>query len=664
MPDSVPAHPDESAADDGLIRALPDTLASKIAAGEVVQRPANAVKELVENALDAGASTVELTVQRAGAELIQVTDDGCGMGPEDARGCFGRHATSKLRAFEDLETLRTLGFRGEALASIAAVSRVELKTRRAQDEAGIRVRVEGGDLAETTPCATATGTTIAVRDLFYNVPARRAFLRTPATEFKHIVETFQALALSNPTVGFTLVHDGTEVYRLPAASGEDALRQRVADLFGSRYEGALVRVAESTSYLSVAGVVGAPEVARRSRGDQYVFANGRYVKSRSLEHAAARAFGALLPDGTYPFLALFLDVDPRHLDVNVHPTKTEVKFDDERGVYSFVGAVVKKGLAEAGLALDLAQTAPETATPGIAPTSPLAPEAPSGDGFSALPPFPEDLSRLSASPEDTRADEASGASFSPIPFGEPPSGSLPSSATLPGASLPPLPSPSPRPFRDASAPLGPIPSRSVPSAQLDAAGFDEVIESPERTVWPFRGRYLLSPIASGLLVVDQRAAHERVLFEAALAALEGGMGASQQLLFPYTLDLPPDDRALLDELLPDLRALGFDLAVGAKGAVEVRGVPSDVSRGEERDALADLLDRYRRNAGVLQLSARENLARSLARRSAHREGDVLQPLAAKALIDQLFACQDPFTDPAGRPTMIRIPESEIERRFG
>lgn len=657
MSDPVPDLADDATADDGLIRPLPDTLASKIAAGEVVQRPANAVKELVENALDAGASSVELTVQRAGSELIQVADDGCGMGPADARGCFGRHATSKLRQFEDLETLRTLGFRGEALASIAAVSRVELKTRRMQDEVGTRVRVDGGDEAEVSPLAMPVGTTISVRDLFYNVPARRAFLRTPATEFKHIVETFQALALSHPTVAFCLVHDGTEVYRLPAASGEAPLAQRVADLFGSRYDGALVPVGEATSYLSVRGVVGTPEVARRSRGDQYVFANGRYVKSRSLEHAAARAFGALLPDGRYPFLALFLDVDPRHVDVNVHPTKTEVKFDDERGVYSFVGAVVKKGLAEAGLAMDLAQTAPETAMPGISLTPESTPPEASGDG-SSLPPLPD----------------AGGASFSPpaLPHSFAPlapeagarGGSVPSSATIPGG-LPPLPEPSGRPFREASVSSGPIPSRAdrIPAERVDAAEFDELVAAPERTVWPFRGRYLMSPVASGLLVVDQRAAHERVLYEAALAALEGGMGASQQLLFPYTLPLAPDDRALMDELLPELRALGFDLMPGAK-SVEVRGVPADVSRGEVRTALGDLLDRYRKNAGVLQLTARENLARSLARRSAHREGHVLQPVEARALIDQLFACADPFTDPAGRPTMIRIPESEIERRFG
>ncbi|MEM6327368.1 MAG: DNA mismatch repair endonuclease MutL [Bacteroidota bacterium] len=646
-------------ADDGLVRSLPDTLASKIAAGEVVQRPANAVKELVENALDAGATSIDLTIQRAGSELIQVADDGCGMGRTDAVACFGRHATSKLRQFEDLETLRTLGFRGEALASIAAVSRAELKTRRAQDEAGTLVRVRGGDLAETAPVGMAPGTTISVRDLFYNVPARRAFLRTPATEFKHIVETFQALALSHTTVAFSLVHDGTDVYRLPAV---EQLADRVADLFGDRYRGHLVPVREATSYLSVRGVVGSPEVARRSRGDQYVFANGRYVKSRSLEHAAASAFGAILPDGTHPFLALFLDVDPRHLDVNVHPTKTEVKFDDERGVYSFVRAVVKKGLAEAGLALDLSQTAPDgmIGTPAI----PMGPDTP---GFSVsdapasvpLPELPAPADRSGAGDGSPRAPV-----LPSLPDAEPSfslGAQLPSRATLPDGppASPPIPDPQPfRPLPD--APLGPIPSRA---ALPESADLGTEADAAERVVWPFRGRYLLSPIASGLLVVDQRAAHERVLFEQALAAMDGGMGQSQQLLFPFSLALAPDDRALLEELQPELRSLGFDLGI-QKRAIEVRGVPADVQTGDVQTVLLDLLDRYRRNADVLQLSARENLARSLARRSAFREGHVLTADEAKILIEKLFTCAEPFTDPSGRATMVRIAESEIEQRFG
>ena len=643
--------PDEElsgVADDGLVRALPDTLASKIAAGEVVQRPANALKELIENSLDAGASSVEVTLQRAGSELIQVVDDGAGMGPRDAEAAFGRHATSKLRTFEDLERLRTLGFRGEALASIASVARVELKTRRQQDAAAVCIRVDGGTLAGSGPCASAVGTCVSVRDLFYNVPARRAFLKSPATEFKHLVETFQALALSHPGVAFSLVHDGTEVYHL-AAAPED-LPRRLADLLGSDLDGQLVPLEEATSYLTVRGVVGRPERARRSRTDQYLFVNGRFVKSRSLAHAVASAYGALLSERQFPLSVLFLDVDPRHVDVNVHPTKTEVVFDDDRGIYSFVRAVVKKGLAAGGLGMDLE----------------LPPAAP-----------PELRAEATAWPDAPRPTL-------PPPVLPPPV--LPPSA-LPSGSGPPLPAPG----RSAPPDYAPgdgatvrpnVPSRSTPpqpaggygGAEAGSAGSaharPSAVDTDDgpldvgRALWQLHGRYLLSPVRTGLLVIDQQAAHERILYERALDAMASGMAPSQQLLFPFTVELSASDHALLAEIAPDLAGLGFDLQIPRNGGpILVRGVPADVRLGDERDVLDDLLAQYRRNAGQMQLGARENIARSLARRTSVKGGQTLSPDEARTLVDQLFACQDPFSDPSGRPTTIRLPVDEIERRF-
>ena len=647
---------------DGLIQPLPDTLASKIAAGEVVQRPANALKELVENALDAGASRVEVTLKKAGSELIQVADDGCGMGPEDAKAAFGRHATSKLRRFEDLERLRTLGFRGEALASIASVAQVELTTRRQGDEAATRVRVDGGDEIEVTPTAAPVGTTICVRNLFYNVPARRAFLKSPATEFKHLVEAFQALALSHPSVSFALTHDGNEVWRLAAAGeGDAALARRLDSLVGGGLDDQLVEVGEATSYLSVRGVVAKPERARRGRGEQYLFINGRYVKSRSIDHAVAGAFGALLPERRHPLYALFLDVDPRHVDVNVHPTKTEVKFDDDRGVYSFVRAVTKKALAQDGLGLSLPTDAPRIPSaeavsdesPGL-PVASAASDSASGDGADR----PADPSRLgppvlpgAGVPQAVRVES----SASRIP---PPSAALDVDVPPPSVVLPPA---SGRPVVPAP-PAGPIPSRLGPAPATPPDDLD-LDDEPERTLWQLHGRYLLSPVRSGLLIVDQRAAHERILFERALAAMEGGMAPSQQLLFPFTVELGVSDRALLDEILPDLRALGFEMEARDGRPILVRGVPADVTLGHERDVLDDLLTQYRRNGDRFQLSARENLARSLASRSSIRAGHVLGPTEARTLVDQLFACADPFTDPAGRPTMTRLASDEIERRF-
>ena len=682
-PPSRPAPaPDTGGADDGIVRALPDTLASKIAAGEVVQRPANALKELVENALDAGASRVEVTLKRAGSELIQVADDGGGMGPQDAVACFGRHATSKLRSFEDLERLRTLGFRGEALASIASVAQVELKTKRRQDAAATCVRVDGGEVVSQTPCAAAEGTCVSVRNLFYNVPARRAFLKTPATEFKHLVETFQALALSHPAVGFSLVHDDTEVWRLapdgrggpqtggpqtgggeaPGSGPGQALVRRLSDLTGGVDVAELTAVEETTSYLSVRGVVAGPDRARRSRGDQYLFVNGRYVKSRSLDHAVAQAFGALLPERRHPLFALFLTVDPRHVDVNVHPTKTEVKFDDDRGVYSFVQAVVKRALAEGGLGLTFDPDARAVGAPAPPPETvsdaapDAAPPAPSGDGFGP------------------GRGPASGPPAPPV-FSE----------AIPSAATPPRPSAdAPRPTRalpagggawdDRPAPArpvlpagvgrgGPIPARGGEGIDPSWDSGQALDADADRTLWQLHGRYLLSPVRSGMLVVDQRAAHERILYERAVAAMEGGMAPTQQLLFPFTVDLTPADAALLAEILPDLRALGFDLEAPKGGPVLVRGVPADVRLGDEREVLDDLLAQVRRNDRLLHLPARENLARSMAARSAIRPGQALGPVEARSLVDQLFACGDPFTDPAGRPTMIRLSSDELDRRF-
>ena len=642
-PTSTPPDPHAAPpASDGLVRVMPEVLASKIAAGEVVQRPASVAKELIENALDAGASAVSLVLRKAGSELVQVVDDGCGMGPQDALACFGRHATSKLRRIEDLERLATLGFRGEALASIAAVAQVELKTRRVSDDVGMAVRVEGGHVVEQRPCAAPPGTSLAVRNLFFNVPARRNFLKTPATEFKHLVETFQTQALSNPAVAFTLVHDDQEVYRLPAppegASFEEALAGRIADLLGAQDRDGLVPVAETTSYLSVRGYVGRPETAKRSRGDQFTFVNGRVVKSRALDHAVAAAYGALLPEGRHPFFALFLQVDARHVDVNVHPTKTEVKFDDERGVYGFIRAVVKKGLAEADLALAF-EPAPGEALPRATLPGTAAPPAlpPLPDVAPAVPgPLPQ------ARPAQPQAER-----------GAPGGGTLGDGA-LDHAALRAEPPPAGPPLS------GPIPSRLLPDPDGEVP---EGVPSGERTIWQLHNRYLLTPIATGLLLLDQQAAHERILYERALTAMEGGMAATQQLLFPHTLDVPPADAALLDELMEDLRALGFDLEPVSGRSVLVRGVPSDVRLGTERAILEDLLRQYRANREGFQLEGRENLARSLARRSAIKPGHALKPGEARALIDQLFACTMPYADPGGRPTMVRVTMEELERRF-
>lgn len=627
----TPTPPDlqPDAAPDGLVRVLPDSLANKIAAGEVVQRPSSVLKELVENAIDAGASNVHVILRQAGSELVQVIDDGCGMGPADAATCFGRHATSKIADVDDLERIRTLGFRGEALASIAAVAQVELKTKRRSDAAAVCLRIDGGAVVSQEPCAAPEGTSIAVRNLFFNVPARRNFLKTPATEFKHLVETFQFLALSNPEVGFTLTHDGAEVYRLaPSAAGfDEALRARLVALVSERLEGALVAVEEATSYLSVRGFVGRPEVARRSRGEQFFFVNGRTIKSRALEHAVASAYDDLLPKGTYPLFALFLHLDPRHVDVNVHPTKTEVKFDDERGIYGFVRAVVKKALGDADVIPSLGDGL--TDAPGRPIPIPVA--MPHGGGDREAQPVyvPRPVAAGSLQPSRRREAELG---FS-----------------LPGS----------LPREDGE----PIPSAARPLTE-EAGVLEErpdLGESPP--VWQLHNRYVVTPIRSGLMLLDQRAAHERILYEQARAALNGGLAGSQQLLFPVTLEFAPADFELLEELLPDLRLLGFDLTPFSGRTVKVEGVPADVQVGRERRILEEVMEQYKAYRDGLQIEGRENLAKSLARRSAIKPGKALSEAEARSLIDQLFACEMPYACPHGRPTIVRISMEELERRF-
>ncbi len=603
----------EAEATDSLIRIMPESLANKIAAGEVVQRPASVVKELVENALDAGARHITVVLKDAGKTLVQVVDDGCGMSPADARLCFQRHATSKIRTIEDLERIRTLGFRGEALASIAAVARVELKTKRAQDASGYRVQIEGGHLITAEPCATANGTAVAVRNLFYNVPARRNFLKTPATEFKHIVETFQILALSHPEVGFTLTHDDVEVYRLGPESDPspaERLRRRIGTLFGPEYALQTIPVEETTSYLSMWGFLGRPELHRKNRGEQFFFVNRRYVRHRYLEHAVTSSYEHLIPEGAHPFFVLFLELDPKHVDVNVHPTKAEVKFDDERGIYGVLRAIVRRALGMADL------------VPQIESAAAVA--------------MPAEVAQFIATPRPEVSVET------PLRMSH---GEV-----------------SRRLYAVEPVEVAPAPRQTVLPSSVRPETEEETPEH-DTLIWQVHDRYILTQIRSGLLLIDQNAAHERILYERALRNLESGFGLSQQLLFPQTLEFSPADLALIEELLPELRALGFDLERFSGRTVVVRGVPDDIRPGDERTMLEDLLAQYKANL-PLRLPSRENLARSMARRNAIRPGTRLTEKQMRTLIDQLFLCETPYVSPTGRPTMIRLTLEELERRFG
>jgi DNA mismatch repair protein MutL len=659
---------------------MSDTLANKIAAGEVVQRPASVAKELIENAVDAGASSIELIVKDAGSTLVQVVDDGCGMSRADAKRCFDRHATSKIRSIEDLDRIRTLGFRGEALASIASIAQVDLKTRRVEDDTGTEVRVEGGDLQYVRPCAAPSGTSIAVRNLFYNVPARRNFLKTPSTELKHLTDTFRFLALANPSVAFRMTHKDRPLYDVPAADASrgslDATEKRVVDLLELDDSSPLLRVQDrvqdDTGELSVKGLVFDPSVRRRKRkSDQFLFVNGRYVTDRYLSHAVRTAYGDLLPEKTFPFFALFLDMDPRRVDVNVHPTKAEVKFEDESGMYGFLKSAVRQALASAH---QTPQFRPSSGTE-VSPASPsetsgapsAAPSASSRDS-QASPPSSSSPNRTSPPPpaatdSETAAETggtnaASGVSASSsVSFRGTPSSFQPrqgSSGRTSGAT------------RRSSA--------SDPSASVPEAGTftHELYRRPDEDtggepsigpVWSLHGRFLLTPTRHGLLVINQRAAHIRVLYEEALSNLKDEAGESQQLLFPQVIDLEPTEEAMLDEWLPELEALGFDVERMSGRSISVRGVPVHIRDEDESSILQDVLEMLREDPEPVADKRAQHMARALAQKSAVPQGTELPRAERRSLIRRLMACEMPYADPTGTPTTLDLSLEEIEKRF-
>lgn len=614
---------DISTKQDRIIHVMPDSLANKIAAGEVVQRPASAVKELLENALDAGAGRITVFIKGSGSELIQVVDDGCGMGEEDALVSFQRHATSKIRSIDDLESIRTLGFRGEALAAIAAVSQMTMRTRRMTDELGTQLIVNGGELESVSPHASQPGTSVAVRNLFFNVPARRNFLKRPSTELKHIIDAVQVIALSNPDVGFRLLHEEHGLIDVPPSSGlkaDEALRLRLASLLSLKPSIDLVSVQETTSYLSVFGLLGRPEQHRRTRGNQFLFVNGRYVKHRYLEHAVFSAYEYLLPEGSFPLFALFLDIDPRHVDVNIHPTKAEVKFDDERGVYGMLRTISRKALGTAEMTPDFLSAVPVS---GMA----------------------LDLEGLKGHAEDDGRSERN-------PYRD-------SAAT--GMTSEPKRGPWVDPGEQSRRlyDSGGLLASGTAGERIDAGRED----ASEDLLWQLHDAYVLTQIRSGLVIIDQHAAHERILYENACRSLKEGFGLSQQLLFPKTVEFTPGDYTLLEELIPDLKSLGFDIELFGGRSVMIRGVPADIRAGDELSVLDSVIDQFKTFERVDKLTGKENLARSIARKSAVRAGTRMSHKEMRALIDQLFQCEMPFISPDGRPTIVKLSVDELRQRF-
>ncbi|MBI3787705.1 MAG: DNA mismatch repair endonuclease MutL [Ignavibacteriales bacterium] len=634
------------------IHILQPELANKIAAGEVVQRPASVVKELVENSLDANAKKINVIVKEAGKSFLQVIDDGDGLSPEDALLAFQRHATSKITTSDDLEAITTLGFRGEALASIAAVAQVEMKTRQEHDDTGTLVRIEGNELKENTKTGMERGTSITVKNLFYNTPARRNFLKTRNTELKNISDVVTRMAIAYPEVAWFYSSDDETLIDLKPAS----IEVRLKDLFGERQFEGLVKVHEKTEYLSLDGFIGKPNFARKSRVEQYLFINRRFIMNKAINHAVFHAYEHLLVKGMFPFYTLNITLDPHHIDVNVHPSKMEVKFENESNIYRFVLSVIRRTLGANDLIPDLTFKSDETLTQFEERLRFSQPPPnrvqPFGSASTAAPnvtrPIPQgSLAEIASSIETDQIDldqlfgkvERRIADDSLRRDGE---------ATFP-ADLKPIETP-PQ-------------ARIVPHQALRAAGEQEPV-TEARAIWQIHNKYILSQVRTGLLIVDQHVAHERILYEKILANFENSLPTTQQLLFPHTVELNASDYSLVKELAPHLQKIGFDIKLFGKNTVVIEGIPADVRIGNEAKILQDVLDEFKNNEHNQTIDARDKIAKSFACKAAIKAGDKLNTTEMIVLIDQLFATSMPYVCPHGRPVVVKISVEELDRRFG
>lgn len=639
-----------------VIQLLPESVANQIAAGEVVQRPSSVVKELLENAIDAGATQIKLIVREAGKALIQVMDNGCGMSETDARMSFERHATSKIRDARDLFNIRTMGFRGEALASIAAVAQVEMRTRRASDELGTRLVVEDSTVKVQEACQCPQGTSIAVRNLFFNVPARRNFLKSDPVEMRHVMDEFQRVAMAYPDLFFSLHHNEQEIFHLPAGN----LRQRVVKIFGEGVNKKLVPVQEETDILKISGFVGKPDYFKKARGEQLFFVNQRFIKSNYLHHAVVSAYEEMLPPDAYPLYVLFLDIDPSRIDINVHPTKQEIKFDDEKLVYNVLKVTVRHALGSHNITptLDFEQEPAFQSTPTRPPA--MRPERESNNmsavrDFSVANPATEAERRAQENLRNWQRLYEGLELFDPktpaAASGQ--SGGFSSEA---GSDTDILPA-----FEVRASDAGEEPGMHT-EAMLDDAGgsFSKGHKEP----YQIHGQYIVSQIKSGFLLIDQQAASERIRYERYLAALQQQPVATQRALFPKTIELPAADAALLRDILPEVNLLGFEIDEFGGNSFIVHGMPADLSAGQDEERLLQRLLAQYKDQLDLELGSNERLARAMAKSAALRRGQALTALEMQELVDQLFACAMPFQSPSGRKCLLEFNLDELQKKFG
>lgn len=602
-----------------IIHQLPPEISNKIAAGEVIQRPSSVVKELLDNAIDAGADDIKIIIENAGRTLIQIIDNGCGMSDDDLPLCFERHATSKIYSIDDLFSIKTMGFRGEAMASIASVSQVLVRTKRAEDSNGWELEINGGDTKSINPVATQDGTSISVKNLFYNVPARRQFLKTDVTELRHILRTVQYAALAFPGVSFLVIADGEHVYNLP----KDSLKNRIVQIFGSAYNASLIEFEEETSYLRIYGFASDPKLAKKSRGEQFLFVNGRPFQHRYLTHVILSLYDAWTRNNEYPFYALFIEIDATKVDVNVHPAKMEVKFEDERSIIQLAKSVVNRALNNHFnvpiIPSDDDPFLSDQSSKGFDTNfnfkTPAKNFSSSTGGFS----FPSRINKQTfANRGDDLAHDLYSSNSTPSEAGH-----LPLSKT------------------DGSA-----------ASQPELASF-----------WQLHNTYIITQTRTGLCVIDQHLAHKRIIFEKAMNATEEALPSTQQLLFAQTLELSASDFSLLKELHAIIQRMGFSVQLMSGNTAMINGVPADIDIGNEQEVLVSMLHQYQDLSQKINLEARERLAIAFAAKAAIPRGRKLANEEMEALVDQLFACEQPYLDPLKKPTIVYLSLDEIQSRF-
>lgn len=639
-----------------VIRLLPDHVANQIAAGEVVQRPASVVKELLENAVDAGATAIKLVIKDAGKTLIQVIDDGKGMNEIDARMCFERHATSKISIAEDLFQLQTKGFRGEALASIAAIAHVELKSKEDTAELGTHVIIEGSKIVSQEIVVAPSGTSFSVKNLFFNIPARRNFLKSDQVELRHVIDEFERVALAHNDIQFTFINNGSEMFNLPASN----FRQRIVNVFGGKTNEKLVPVQETTEIVEVHGFVAKPEFAKKSRGEQFFFVNDRFIKSGYLHHAVTAAFEGLLKDGTHPSYFLYLTLPPNSIDINIHPTKTEIKFDDEQALYAILRATIKHSLGQFNVSpvLDF-QKDGDLEVPysyeGTKSSEPTVEVDAFFNPFESMKSGSNLAGQMGSgfNPFESVKPKTSGSSFqSNASFQDRKHKSGGWETLYEGIS-------------DAKEIILTSANHQFDEEVITGSLFDDDASQPtnHQQSYQFQKKYIISPIKSGMIIIDQRRAHQRILYEHYMRSFTVKQNASQQLLFPLSLYYGVYEMELLKNLQNELVQMGFLFDEISNEKIVILGIPVSITESEVSIVLEDLLNDMQDDAPADVDILHDRIAKSLAQSLAVKTGTYLSDKEQENIVNSLFGCEDPQTSPFGKTTFITMKVEDIDKKF-